>query len=69
MFPLRIEQMKINLTNAPVEEVGTTDVLINALCAYRDKLIMSGIYERPEVQAELTIIQATLRQVCNEVPR
>lgn len=59
---------KIRNRRNSAEEITRSSVIIEALCAHRDKLIMSKDYRKPEIQAQLLILQAEIVALWNSTP-
>ena len=53
--------------NNKVEEISTNEVVLDALCAYRDELIKSGKYNKPVVAAKLTILYKEIDSIANQI--
>lgn len=49
-------------------EITSESVTLEALCAYRDKLILSDDWDTLEVTAKLMLIEAQIKEIWNSIP-
>jgi hypothetical protein len=57
----------VNKDKTPEVVYSAPSVVLDALCAYRDQLIMSDEYDTPAVRAKLMILHVQIQDVWNQL--
>jgi hypothetical protein len=51
-----------------VVEVTSATLIIEALCAHRDHLLLTEDYDTPVIKAKLSMLEEEIREIWNQLP-